>query len=360
MRYRAIEVALALAMMMATGAAAQTPQSTPIELRDGRDFRHDHTRMGVPAALVGLPRRSGAQLVADQLDISFQYESDDRSEMATVYLYRVAIGDLPLWFDRAIGVVTLNPTLGKATAIGSPASFALPGQSMASALAQGFDVDGSKEYRGSALAMAAHGEWLVKLRYSSKRHDAATAVERAEAMIGALKWPRKIDGIAAVAPIAPCATRLAFEPDAKPVVESEEARMQRAILGGVLGSLVANKKLRAKAKRLDWCRHGTDNPMIALYSTEGAADSYLIALSDSGIGLRIDGGADGLRALIDKERKVQPNWQASLWLADRVINFQSFDGLPPVDTALATLKTKPVGTASTWGDKPSISIAPSE
>jgi len=354
-----IGLALALSITSA-GAAAQTPQRTPLELRDGREFRHDHTRIAVPATLDGLPRRSGSQLVADQLDISFQYESDDQSEMATVYVYRAAIGDMPLWFDRAIGVVALNPSLGKAMAVGDPASFALPGQSLTSALVQGFDVDGSKQYRGSALAMAAHGDWLVKLRYSSKRHDASTAVERAKAMIGALKWPRKIDGIAAVEPIAPCATRLAFKPDAKPVVENEDARMQRAILGGLLGGMVADKKLRAKATRLDWCRHATDNPMIALYSTKGSADSYLIALSDSGIGLRVDGGVDGLRALIDRERKVEPNWQATLWLTDRVINFQSFDGLPPVATALATLNTKPVGSASTWGDKPAISISPAE
>lgn len=358
MRRRSIGMAFALSLAFTGTAAAQTPQRTPLELRDGRDFRHAHTRIAIPATLEALPRRGGSQLVADQLDISFQYESDDSSEMATVYLYRAPIGDLPLWFDRAIAVVSLNPSLGKATAVGNPTSFALPGQNLASALAQGFDVDGSKAYRGSALAMAAHGDWLVKLRYSSKRHDAAAALERAKAMIGALKWPRPIDGIAAVAPIQPCAIRLTFKADAKPIVETEEARMQRAILGGLLGGLVADKKLRAKATRLDWCRHATDNPMIALYSTKGADDSYLIALSDSGIGLQIGDGANGLRAIIDKERKVERNWQASLWLTDRVVHFQSFDGLPPIDMALATLKTKPVGGASTWGDKPSISINP--
>lgn len=342
-------------LLAASPAAAQTRPA--IEMPAGRDFRHAHSDVRLPAELAGMTRGQASENGTDQLDVIVQYALPDRSEFATVYLTRVQIGSMPLWFDRAVSSIAIAYPRDTPLMAGSPEAFALPGQSVASAMAASFTFGGTGEYRTTALMLAPVGEWMVKIRLTSKRTDAAATLARVRELAGALRWPRRIDGLVAASPIADCTARLAVDPAARAIEESAEARMQRMILAGALSQ--AAGEARSPATPVAWCRHASSDPAIALYGIQGSADGYLVALSDSGIALRVDASAGDLQAMLAEKDAPAPakRWSASVFTQGQIFFLSSYAALPTPAIAVETLKTRPIGSVSTWGTR-AINIAP--
>lgn len=342
-------------LLAASPAAAQTRPA--IEMPAGRDFRHAHSDVRLPAELAGMTRGQGNASDAEQLDLSVRYVAPDGSEFATVFMTRVQIGSMPLWFDRAVTAITISNPRGAPLMAGSPEAFALPGQSVASAMAASFTLGDAGEYRTTALMLAPVGEWMVKVRLTSKRTDATATLARVRELAGALRWPRRIDGLVAAAPIADCTTRLAVDSAARAIEENAEARMQRMILAGALSQ--AAGEARRPATPVAWCRHASSDPAIALYGIQESADSYLVALSDSGIALRVDASAGDLQAMLAAKDAPAPakRWSASVFTQGQIFFLSSYAALPAPATAVEALKTRPIGSVSTWGER-KIAIEP--
>jgi hypothetical protein len=89
--------------------------------------------------------------------------------VATVFVFRAAYPNVAMWYERARHAVSRSFGLsGPASA----RSFSLPGGSVANGLREELDVSQSPSQqfpnaRATAVAVAGHGEWLIKVRITS-------------------------------------------------------------------------------------------------------------------------------------------------------------------------------------------------
>ena len=344
--------AAAVVAMAAAPAAAQTA-STPLKARAGKPFTHRHSRIALPATIDGIARSNVRQLGSDELDVNADYAGD--GEFVTFYVTRLVSGAVPVWFDRARASVERRGAFGTPVAVPGPVAFVPPGQTAASGLAVAWS-SGDARVKGTMLAILPVGEWMVKLRYSSATRDGAALRERLPAVLAQIDLPRIADA-APAAEVTACTTPLALTGDAKPVTDAE-ARMQGALMTGLLASARTSSRGKPAVRPNEgrWCRDGSAVEAGAAYRLDGAADAYLLALSDAGRGIWITPDVVA-REMAAKEPAVAPRWLMSLADMGRTLVFAPLDRLPPPAQAVSLVEASaPVAVATTWG-KPNVTFS---
>lgn len=113
------------------------------------------------------------------------YESD--GEVFSLYLFRPTHPNAALWFERAEAILT---TLWKERGLGEGGEtrrLSVVGSSVPNALARSFSVSG--EYKSTGLAVAQIGDWLVKVRASSRTLDRDAQLARIEQVLATITPP---------------------------------------------------------------------------------------------------------------------------------------------------------------------------
>jgi hypothetical protein len=341
-------VRLALSMMLLASPALARQEPAPIAARDGQAYKHKHSGFSFPPTLIGLKRVQGREVVAPQLDLTFNYRAADDSEEVSVYVYRLTIGSVPLWFDVSRRVVETRKETGTKTAWGVPTAFTPPGQANAAALQLGWTITGS-DLRSTSLTLIPMGDWLVKIRHSSVAHEVATLQRRTNEVIAALGWPKQITAASTAAAIADCPDSLALNGKAKAVTTNGANMLLEAVMAQMAGNPNSREKARdaVPAEPETWCADRTAQSPVGLYRPTGTRDRYLQTLSDSGIALLTQPSVAS--ALMDD--KSDPTWSVSLFTAGRTYNFAARDRLPLPTQADAILKERATSSAATWGNR---------
>lgn len=331
---------LAGALLANAPAVAQQTGPAPIAAPAGQPWRHANSGIAFPATLAGLPRAMVREFEAPQLDVVGNW-GDPQTKELSVYVTRVTAGSLPVWFDRAVWAIETRGTYGTVTPGVATTPIRTPGASTDGGLIASWNTTGT--YKGTAVAIVPLGQWLVKFRYSSTEGDGAAAAEAIRTAIAGLGWPATIPAAPAAQPVARCVDTLAFKGEAK----NAPASMSSAILGafGGLGAALPSGETPV------YCREGDGRGQFGIYRPGGDAQRYLIALSDAGRGVIV---GPGIGAAIDKTAK--PSWSVDLAMPGRTINFAPQDRLPRPERALALLRTAPISSVTTWGDKPQVNI----
>ncbi|HEY0622268.1 hypothetical protein [Sphingomonas sp.] len=335
-----------IAAMLLASAAPALAQTGPAPLATDttRPFTHANSGITLPERLADLQRTGAREYVAPQLDVLFTYKDAEREELS-VYIYRVTSGVPAVWFEQAVRPISDRPAFQRMTDIDLPVAFALPGRSVASGMRAAWTVSDSA-VRSTALALVPVGDWLVKFRYSSTTHEAASLVRRLDAMIAGLGWPATAADVPAAARIEDCATPLRIDGASKPAPQEGASMLGDALLASLTGT--------ADRKPVAWCRDRTVKSPVPIYRPAGTDNSYLAALSDSGHAVWVRPGMSGLVA---GNRK--PSWAVSIVLAGETVNYAARDRLPPPAQLSEILKTKAVSRIATWG-KREIKIDPSQ
>lgn len=326
--------ALALCALLAQAPAAAE------ELRIDPDarFEHRYSKIVVPPMLNGLPRVRATEFAPDQLDVAFHYSDPDNAELVTLYVYRLASGSMPLWFDRARLVIESNDKgFGKAVALDRDPAFVPPGQSAASGLVAVYATEGG--YSSTGLAMAQVGEWLVKLRLSSASLSPEQLQNRIAAVLAEIKWPKQMAAAPAAVPVAACAAPLPQTAHAKPTDKPMDAMM-----GALIGAAVTGKPGKGQPVPVTWCRDSAMETGAAVYRADGETNAYLLALSDAGRAIRV---MPTLRSQIDPKEK---GWLVDFIDLGETVSFAPLDALPPPDQVMELFSEgKHVSVAQTWG-----------
>jgi len=344
--------ALAAGMMVATPVAAQ-PIGAPVGAKAGKPYRFKQSGIVAPAELDGMRRVDVRQLGADELDVFAVYQNG--SDAITVYVYRSLAGSVPVWFDRArASVEQRREMFGTVTPV-VPTAFTPPGQSSTSGLMAGWTLT-KPPYRGTALAILPIGEWLVKVRYSSTTLDGAGVAARIPAVLGALAWPKSIPSGPAAAPVADCATPLAFAATAAPVTDAKMLQ-SAALTGGLVAAAEGEKKAAATTPPPIWCRDPAPAQIGAAYRRDGASDNYLLAISDSGRGIAVEPDVIA-RELGQAEGRTVQQWSVALYEPGSIATYAPMTGLPGPDAVLANLNRPILARTTTWGKKRNVSINP--
>ncbi len=345
------KIATICAGVLLSGAApalSQVPQPRLIAVSTDAPFAHAPSGLTLPPTMLGLPRTEIRELETPQLDVSARYRRGNAEEL-TVYVYRSTVGAAPVWFDRAIWAIETRGTFGTVTPFAAPVAIAPPGATGVSGLIQSWSSAGGP-VKGTGVIVAAFGDWLVKLRYSSGAGDGAAVDAKLRAAFAAIGWPSATTAAPSVAPVAACANALKFKGAAKSVKPDAGA----ALLGAVMAGISAAGSAKEGPPAI-WCRDPARVAMGGVYRANGATDTYLLALSDAGRGVWVAPDTAGQLMNTGKSG----NWAVNLVLPGQTVTFPAQDRLPAPERVFEVLKGGAVSSATTWGTKPQINQGPS-
>lgn len=347
---RHIGAALLVACMVG-GAPAAAQQNLP--LRAQESYSHPHSGIEVPASLGGYPRTTARAYAEDHLDVGMNFESPDRGEVLSFYVFRNTNGSVPVWFSQAQAAIESQSGLDNPAVAVAPESFSLSGSEVSSALRAVYAPGRRSVMRSTGVVLFTVNGFYVKIRASSASRSPTELVTWMDAAMLELVLP-EITG-EAVAPIEDCADELRFRGRSRDTETNP--------VGSLFGSLVVSG-LEADQEEIDegasvsstttWCREDELQPTQIVYRADASEDSYLIAIGDNGNAIAV--GPDGLGALLsedDDEEVFSPR----LIMADQTLNLVTQDRLPRPSRVMELLmEERFIGSVATWGEDRAITI----
>ena len=271
---------LAAALLCAVpSVSAQQPAQLAVE--EGKPYTHAQTGLILPLTLQGLPRSRSVEYAAGGWDVSIQYSPPDFGTVISVYIYQAGVQDVALLTAEARKPlehrVDYYGTVKPVTAV---ASFAPPGDTVASGLRIAYDTNG--EFKSTALAIAPLGpDWIVKFRLSSKTLSGVQLEGLLSKAIGGLNWPKAATPHPVAAEMVDCAKPFpAIQP-----AKAAKADVSSGLLGALMGMVPDTsfaKDASGKDIPIRYCRSSTANSPMGIYHPDNASDRYVISLGDSG------------------------------------------------------------------------------
>ncbi|MCL4672354.1 MAG: hypothetical protein KJZ64_05340 [Sphingomonadaceae bacterium] len=340
--------ALAAVGFSAIPAAAQTA----VAVKAGKVFKHEHSKIVIPARLGGIERSGATDFSKDFLDVAIRFDTADGQEGLSVYVFRDTIGTVPVWFSQAQLAIEARDIYAGPIIEVAPEVIALPGSTGGEALRVIYRGGAGSEFSSTGLAFFSLGAWYIKVRASSKTRSAANLAIWMEQAISELTLPAKLEPSKALAPVAACDNLLAFPQ------EAEDAPVDGAasLLNGVLGMMVANGEIEEGSDEDDeaaqrWCRDATISGVQTLYRPGSATDRYMIALGDSGRGVFVgpDAGASLMAATSEGGEKGE-QFAVTYHLPDAQISYVAQDRLPSPQRVTELINgNRSTMSVSTWG-----------
>jgi len=348
-------------------ALAQTPalgrERTPIPFEEGEPYVHPHIGISVPAALGGIENRGGISFAEDDLNVALSYNSMDGSEGLSIYIYRVTSGSLPVWFAQAQSVILSRPLYASPELAFDVEVITPPGQGVGTGLRAIYDTPKSRTSISTGVAMFAIDGWYVKVRASSATRNSEALRDWMDETVAALTLPK--GSASAVVPIADCSVRLKFKGKSKDVKGNELS----GLLGGLVSSIAMDRQARSReaaesgkaegdapaATPVTYCRDHEVEPGQAVYRPNASMNSYLYAISDSGIGISVSPSILG-QVLSDKP-DAKPGYSVTLHMEAENISYPEQDRMPRPKRVMEILEANRVtGSVSTWGDKKTMTV----
>lgn len=325
-------------------ATAQQPRDLKIET--GSAWSHKPSGIKLPGSILGADLRLGQDLTDQESDVFFRYWPSDESEEFSVYIYRLAGGSIPVWFDRAQYAITSRAAVyGQPTLTDDPLPFTLADDIQRSGLIAAYRP--TIRYTATVVAMLAHGEWIVKLRYSSHKIPPEQARARALQALEALGWPRRQATAGTVVPIADCATPLAKAGPANVLPKNGPA----LILEAGMISAAADKSIKSTPSApVTWCRdRGRSTGDV--YRPDGATDRYFLALSDAGRGVHV-------APRIALSPDTPAGWSVWLVMLDDTLVYPALDRMPDPDDVMQVIdRAQALASVTTSGKDRRITLA---
>lgn len=319
---------LAAALLLAAASVMAQSQPRTLEVPATASWQHAATGMILPPRAAGLSRGSIVDQTADEQDVSVGYGGEE-GLTTSLYLFQTPLPDPALWTDRALVAIQLRPDLGLDAGTGPAAApFRRPGAAAASGLRATLPLARSG-LTSTAVAVAPLAGWLIKIRMTSARLDAAALDARLNAFIEALRWPAEGEPAPAATAVLPCRDSLTFK----------KARIVRDDMTQVLMNAVSGVAAAAKdgAQPTVYCREPGPLRAWGVYRPDAARDAYVIALGDAGQALSLAPTLD-LDSLLSG-RAGSKRISMTRLQHDRTEVLPSFNRLPPPEQALAVAES---------------------
>lgn len=356
---------VAVATLANTSALGR--ERTPVVFEAGAPYVHPHSGISVPAVLGGIDARKGTNFAANHLNVGISYDTADVDESLSVYIYRVTSGSLPVWFAQARSSIAARPAYNSPKLAYTVETITPPGQGADTGLLAIYDTPDSKYAISTGVAMFAIDGWYVKIRATSSTRGTAALRAWMNEVVASLTLPQ--GKAPTVAPIKDCSNRLKFEGTSKDV----EASGASGMLGGLIAGIVMDKAVKEReaaesgatnsegtsAAPVIFCRDHEIEPGRAIYRADESEDSFLFALSDSGVGVSV--GRDRLGQFLSDKEDSDPQYSVTLHLEDINASYIPQDRLPDPERVLEILdENRVTGTVSTWGDRTQMTVGAAE
>lgn len=266
-------VSWGLLLVAATGASAR---DLPVAVDKG--WLHAASGTVLMSTIAGQTRTGLSDATNGEFDVTAQYQAADGSVVTSLFLFRPALHDVAIWFDRSRTALETNAVMANMSpATPQPIAFAAPGAVAATSLKQVYG-NPSGPIRSTALAMVPVGSWLMGIRMSAPNLSAAQLDARMTQVVASIRWPRFATvSVRPAAPIVPCTNAMTFG-SATPIA----SKLEDMMLDLSLVSQISDRLVGAPS-RLAWCRDATDGVHWGVYRTIGQqSPDYTMAIGDAG------------------------------------------------------------------------------
>lgn len=310
-------------------------QPKPVEIAPDKDWEHTWTPMTFPARLGEFERSEVFQFQERESDISANY-LDAAGSVLSLYIYRPGVSDASIWHDRALVSLGANDVMFGTEGVQGKrsASFKPAGHDIESGILTVLTSNG--DFRSTGVALYSHGNWLVKVRLSSRGLDP----DGLEALLRELLTQLPdLDNYAAH-------PAYLIEACLDPMTYSNADRLRddrtEAGLDSLMDVMVDLKELR-EATGLDdapyaqYCREGDGGAEGSIYRPIGMQDRYLIAFGDSGTSASVN-PAKTLEEVLKEEDGVsnadKAHFAVSHSTGTHIRYFMPFHSLPQPNQAV--------------------------
>lgn len=264
------------------GTTPALAQPTEIEISPDQDWQHRWTSMQFPARIDEFEREKVFEFEDRETNVSANYWDEKTETILSIYIYRPGNPEVAIWFDRALYSIGARDVLGTVDIDDMKVGNFVPsGGTVAAGQYAVIRVDGN--FRSTAVSLYRAGEWLVKLRISSRR----LSVSKMDALVRkTLSGMPPLDGVASELAyfVEECDTPLSFSqslPFNDP--KGDMALALEASLAAIpVGSAEAGDTTPAR-----YCREGPQQQQVSIYRKGGSPDSYFVAVGDSGSGFSV-------------------------------------------------------------------------
>ncbi|GAB5483264.1 MAG: hypothetical protein Pars92KO_30210 [Parasphingorhabdus sp.] len=327
------------------GYAEASAQPTDISSEPDQTWVHQHTGTGFPARLGGFDRSRIRDLTEDQLDIVVSYKDADQKDVLTLYLYRPAINDVPLWFETARQSLMVGGFAQFAPELVTETVFTPPGQLSTAGMVVSYSLTGS-ESKSTAIAMAPLNRWLLKVRYTSAKYDAQSLADEIPKIVSAVETGDIIEQAPEALAVKPCAKKLKL----KSKVKRFRPSLVDALIGGAITSTAEEEKSDPDkpAETVTYCRDPGEYGRWTVFRANESKNSYILPLGDSGRALSVyrntlSGAISG-----DNRRRYTP---VHMKLGQQDI-FTDINVLPVPETLVAVINQGAIiSSSTTWPDE---------
>lgn len=336
-----------LVMLMTAQSTATFAQQRIIEVPAAARWQHARSQVILPVAIDGLPRSQIIENVAPELDVTVHYE--DADTRISIFLYRPALPDVAIWFDRSEMTFMANPMFGTVTPVGQAVAFAAPGTTIASGLRRSYV--GTGDYPATATAIFPTGRWFVKVRASSKSADTATLEARLSAAISAL------ERLASPQPFRPAEAMQACTGN-RNWRDAEMADPDS--IGAIVAYTGAMTIATDSQRRLGqtdpsqppqrYCRDATVHQEFGVYRIAGNTQAYVMAVGDGGAIIEV--GSALLRRIARDSFAGDLAVPVTVSSGNTIAGYPPFKRLPsPQQVFALTLNGEPIATGCVDPDR---------
>lgn len=334
-------ISLFLALALASPAASQMRS---LGVPNDKGWQHAQTGVILMSRLGEFQRSELRDNGTSELDVAATYYAGGAADTASIYLFRPGITSLPMWFDRSHYALTTNPQIQVAAPSGPIARVALPGSGVGSGLRVTYALRGDQG--ASGLAMLPYGDWLLKIRVTSRTKTAADVDAILLGLIAKIRWPEKRPVERVADPVAACLTPIKTR-KAKLI----QPDLAQALIGATLSNMadeLGKKDTQGAAKPPIFCRNGDSSREFGMYRSDQSADGYILAIGDSGISASVFPGL----SLTDRKE-----FAVTLSTHDSRDTYPSFNALPEPRQVFALVTSRGPMSRSTRGGN-NIILAP--
>ena len=276
-------------------AGASAPAGAQVEdilIAADEDWQHAWTGMTFPAQVGPYERRAVTKFEERDTNMGARYFAADTGTILSIYVYRPGHPDPSIWHDRAITALLLNSRMGPFDPESLSVSAFVPSGGGAPSGIRSV-LDGKGDYRSTGVALYRAGEWLIKLRLSSRMLSAEALDEE---LVRILEGLPPVEGISRTPAyrVPQCASEPTFV-EAGRIANDEDSRMRAALSEGLLGGRTI-AELRQDPREdgetalgaSTYCSIGEKTDRHGIYMLSDGDGPYLIALGDAGFSIGIE------------------------------------------------------------------------
>lgn len=277
-------VAAALALVTTAVAPAAIAQPAEVEVAGDADYFHEWTGFALPPVLAGFDRDSIHEYQERASNMGAQY-SRGRETFLTIYLFRHGGGDASVWHDRALHTLKTRDIYSDFDPSGWVTEFYIPtGSTETSGILTSGESKG--DIRATAVSIHTSGEWMVKLRMSSRTMGREAMVADMQEVLGQLAGAVQHAATAPGYLVESCPSDLEFR-NSEAVTDQDRISELSVVAGMSVVTFPDAEGKLAPSPAPRYCRDGESRENYSIYRPNASETRYMIAMRDAGMAVEV-------------------------------------------------------------------------